>query len=59
MQKPLKMILSDEKNLENCAQMGVRNMKRNTNKEIKRNLYNEHGHILMPSAITYVCSSVD
>lgn len=54
------MILSDdEKNLENCAQMGVRNVRRNTDKEIKRNLYNEHSHILMPSAIIYVRSSVD
>lgn len=54
------MILSyDEKNLESCAQMGVRNVRGNIDKEIKRNLYNEHGHILVPSAITHVCSSVD
>lgn len=30
----------------------TRNVRENTDKEIKRNLYSEHGHILMPSAIT-------
>jgi len=49
----------DEKNLENCAQMGVRNVRGNKDKEIKRNLYNEHGHILIPLAITHVCSRLD
>lgn len=54
------MILSyDEKNLQNCAQMGVRNVRGNIDKEIKRNLYNEHGHMLVPSAINHVCRSMD
>lgn len=37
----------------------MRNVRENTDKEIKRNLYSERGHKLMPSAITHVCSFTD